>query len=358
LVASVTECPECEIGLGSLRSRHRFVETLDGFVHLVSKWKTCRVQGCRGAGRTYRPAGEGRIVLKSHEFGLDVLVLAGEQYLSDRMSVARIHRRLRSEYQVPICERSVGNLVDDYVALCECVAGDQERLQRHLREQGAIVLAVDGVHFDGRSPVLYVLRDVLSGEVLYAERRLARSASDLEPMFRRVRDLAASVSIPIVGVVSDKERSLVPAIGKVFPGIPHQYCQEHYLSNLARPLADDDRQLAEGVQEVVYALRKIDRALERLATDAAGAVGEMEPSVPAEASASAPDPTHRQAEATGDAEAVVAQLLVEAGKTAGSVCGRPITDPAGLKRFRRLEMVRAAAVRAAQKKGLQRTAGR
>lgn len=364
LVASAVDCPECEVGLGILRNRHRFVETLDGLVHLVSKWKTCRQGGCIGAGRTYRPAEEGRIVLKDHEFGLDVLLLAGEQYLFDRVSVPRIHKRLRTEYGVHICERSVGNLVDDYIALCECVAADEERLQKHLREQGAIVLAVDGVHFDGRSAVLYVLRDILSAEVLYAERRPARSVPDLLGMLTRVRDLAARLGIPIVGTVSDKERSLVPAIRKVFPEVPHQYCQSHYLGNLARPLADDNHQLEEGVQEVVYALREVERALEHLGPKAVDGADHAEPKAEATKTSAPAGPTMATAAATTAlpqpplpaeaalaAEVELAHLLVDAGKTAGVVCGRPITDPPGLKRFQHLEQVAAHTAKAARKKG-------
>ena len=346
--------------------------TLDGFVHLVSQWKTCCQAGCVGAGMTYRPAEEGRIVLKDHEFGLDVLVFAGELYLFDRVSIPRIHKRLRTEYGVDICERSVSNLVDDYIALCDCVAADEERLQKRLREQRAIVLAVDGVQFDGRSAVLYVLRDVLSGEVLYSERRPARSVSDLVGMLKKVQDLAARLGIPIVAVVSDKERSLVPAIGAVFPKVPHQFCQTHYLSNLARPLDKDDHQLGEGVQEVVYALRKVERALEHLEplpVDGAERAESKEsatkpaPTGPPMVATIEETPRPQQplpgvpTEAALAAEVELARMLVEAGKTAGIVSGRPITDPAGLKRFQGLQRVGAAAAKAARKRGLQRTGG-
>lgn len=372
LVPPFVQCPACAIPLASLRSRHRHVETLNGLVHLVSRWKTCRQAGCAEVGRTYRPAEEGRIVLKDHEFGLDVLVFAGELYLFDRVSIPRIHKRLRTDYGVDISERSVGNLVDDYIALCDCVAADEERLQKRLREQGAIVLAVDGVHFDGRSAVLYVLRDVLSGEVLYSERRPARSMPDLVGMLKKVQDLAARLGIPIVAVVSDKERSLVPAIGAVFPEVPHQFCQTHYLGNLARPLNKDDRLLEEGVQEVVYALRKVERALEHLtpqtvegAERAESKESSTETAVPghpmvATIEETAP-PQHplpaAPTEAALAAEVELARMLVEAGKTAGVVSGRPITDPAGLKRFQGLQRVGAAATKAARKKGLQRTGG-
>ena len=141
----------------------------------------------------------------------------------------------------------------------------------------------------------------------------------------------------------------MPAIAEVFPGIPHQYCQTHFLSNLAKPLKEDDQELARGAKETVLELRKVQRTIERCFPEVA--VGASEGKV-ADETAGAP-----RAETTL-AEARVAAALVRAGTTAGVVSGRPITDPPGHKRVQRLQEVRAAAERAAQKKGLQRPAGR
>ena len=147
--------------------------------------------------------------------------------------------------------------------LCQCVAGESDRVQERLRRQGAIVLCVDGVHFDAGSPVLYVQRDAISGDVLYAERRLAQGTSDLVPMLRRTQALAAEIGVPIIGIASDKEKSLVPAIVEVFPTVPHQLCQTHFLKNVAKPLQADDRTLAGVAKETVVAVRAVQRTIER-----------------------------------------------------------------------------------------------
>src|SRR5438876_4953470 len=45
---------------------------------------------------------------------------------------------------------------------------------------------------------------------------------------------------PILAVLSDKQKGLVPAVAKVLPHSHHQFCQAHYLRNLAEPLAEAD----------------------------------------------------------------------------------------------------------------------
>ena len=45
---------------------------------------------------------------------------------------------------------------------------------------------------------------------------------------------------PILAVLSDKQTGLRPALANVLPDSRHQWCQAHYLRNLAEPLADAD----------------------------------------------------------------------------------------------------------------------
>ncbi|MCP4112388.1 MAG: transposase, partial [Desulfobacteraceae bacterium] len=41
------------------------------------------------------------------------------------------------------------------------------------------------------------------------------------------------------GIITDKEKGLVPAVREVFPDTPYQWCQYHYLEKLDAPLEDD-----------------------------------------------------------------------------------------------------------------------
>ena len=355
LVAPQVECPFCDGRLAIYETQQRYVQTLEKLLHVDGKGKRCTVPECEHRAIRYRSPEIGRLVLKAHEFGRDVVIWCGDQYLRERVSIPRIHKRLRGQFGVPISERSVGNLVDDYAALCHCVAGDSGRLRERLKRQRGMVLCVDGVHFDESSPVLYVQREAISGEVLYAERKLARGQPDLVPMLRRSADLAAQIGVRILGVVSDKEKGLVPAIAEVFPGIPHQFCQTHFLSNLAGPLKRDDQELAQAAKQTVLAVRKVQRAIERGFPQVAGETGSAAPKP--SAGAVAAEPGRATCDQRSLAEATVVAALARAGTTAGMVSGRPITDPAGLKRFTRLEQVRAAIDKAARKRGLQTTAG-
>jgi hypothetical protein len=349
LVPRETQCFFCRERLLICETRERHVQRLTTLVRIIGKGKRCASRSCQHGALRYRSPEVGRVVLKAHEFGRDIVLWSGDQHVREGVSIPRVHRRLVGEYGVPICERSVGNLVDDYLALCHCVAGESGRVRQRLKRQGAIVLCVDGVHFDETSPVLYVQRDAISGEVLYAERRLAQGQDDLVPMLRRSADLAAEIGVPIIGIASDKERSLVPAIAEVFPNVPHQFCQTHFLKNVAEPLKEDDQELARVAKETVLALRKVERTIAQTFPTAAVSAGVVA-AQPATTVGGTAETDSSQSDAAIQ-EATIAATFALAGTTVGMVSGRPITDPPGLKRIRRLEQVRAAVEQAARKKG-------
>ena len=55
-----------------------------------------------------------------------------------------------------------------------------------------------------------------------------------------VEILSAKSGEEALAVLSDKQTGLRPALAKVLPKSRHQWCQAHYLRNLAEPLADTD----------------------------------------------------------------------------------------------------------------------
>jgi hypothetical protein len=54
---------------------------------------------------------EGRLVLPQHEFGLDVVAMIGRLRHAEHRSLPEIHADL-ARRGVPICLRSIGNLLD------------------------------------------------------------------------------------------------------------------------------------------------------------------------------------------------------------------------------------------------------
>lgn len=258
-------CPACDGPLRYRYDNHRTLVTLSGPVRLHLKICRCETPGCPRYHRPYRPEAEGAVALPQHEFGLDVVALVGVLRHRDHRSVPEIHVALRQR-GVDIAERSVTNLLDRYDELLATAVTSPRRLRRVLQGQGGVILALDGLQPDVGHEVLWVVRECLSGEVLLARSLLSARAVDLAPLLREV---AAAIGVPVLGVISDGQTSIRRAVAMALPGVPHQLCQFHFLREAAEPVFEADRHAKVELKAKVRGIRRIERAMEGRADPAA-----------------------------------------------------------------------------------------
>src|SRR5512147_3234823 len=248
-------CPACGQPLWAANKPRRTVTTLDGLVLLRLQVRSCRNPDCPRRRVCLRPEQEGRFALPQHEFGLDVIALVGTLRHAEHRSVPEIHAELIRR-GVPICMRSVGNLLDRYDELLALSVSDAERLRRVTAAAGKVVLAIDGLQPDVGHEVLWVLRDCLSGEVLLARSLLSSTQDDLARLITEVKE---ALTVPIVGVVSDGQDSIRKAVKKALDGVPHQLCHFHYLREAAKPVYEADRHAKVQLKKKVRGIRPIER---------------------------------------------------------------------------------------------------
>jgi hypothetical protein len=197
-----------------------------------------------------------------------VLALVGQLRYREQLSVPQIHQALRAR-GVRIAERSVTELLHRYEELVALRLADATRLRERLAEQGGAILALDGLQPDVGHEVLWVLRDVRSGEVLLARSLLSATEGDLAPLVAEVRDVLGGEGrederpvVPILGVISDGQHSIRKAVARALPSVPHQLCQFHYLREAAKPIFEADRHAKKELKKRVRGVRPIERSLE------------------------------------------------------------------------------------------------
>src|SRR5512142_1452139 len=215
LLTHIRTCPACGRPLVAANKPQRTVITLSGPVRLLLQVRSCRNPECPRHRACLRPEQEGHFALPQHEFGLDVIALVGRLRHAEHRSVPEIHAELVRR-GVPICLRSIGNLLDRYDELLALSCSDRARLRRITATTGRVILALDGLQPDVGHEVLWVLRDVLAGEVLLAKPLLSSCQDDLAKLIGEVRD---ALPVPIVGVVSDGQASIRNAVALALDGV-------------------------------------------------------------------------------------------------------------------------------------------
>ncbi len=163
-------------------------------------------------------------------------------------------------------------LLHRYEELVALRLGEARRLRERLAAPGGVILALDGLRPDVGHEVLWVLREVRSGEVRSGEVLLARSLlgaseDDLAPLLSEVRDALTdredpARTVPIQGGISDGQHAIRKAVARALPGVPHQLCQFHYWREAALPIYEADRHAKKELKKHVRGVRPIERALE------------------------------------------------------------------------------------------------
>jgi hypothetical protein len=309
-------CPSCGGPLWSANTARRTVATLRGLVRLRLQVRSCRNPDCPRHRVCLRPEQEGGLALPQHEFGLDVIAFIGMRRHAGHRSIPEIHAELVRR-GVPICVRSAGNLLDRYDELLALSTSDARRLRRVTAGAGRVVLAIDGLQPDVGHEVLWVLRDILSGEVLLAKSLLSSCQDDLAKLLRAV---TAALPVPIAGVVSDGQTSIRKAVAAALPGVPHQLCHFHYLREAASPVYEADRHAKVQLKKKVRGVR----------------------------------PIERNTEGRPDAEAEAIRGYCAAVRSALTDDGRPPLAASGLKLQGRLAEVAASLDRVSAQKGSRR----
>jgi hypothetical protein len=258
LPVTLTHCAACHRLMPVVYTKPRKLMTMNGLVGLRLQIRSCQNGACERFHKVCHPEAEGSWALPDQEFGLDVVLRVGQLRYREHRSRAEIHQRLLQE-GASLGERSVSNLLTHYDILLSLSQETLPERAAKLAAQGRAILAIDGLQPDVGHEVLWVVREVLSGEVLCARSLLSSSRSELQVL---LTDVAQTLPVPVAAVLSDGQHSIRQAAAAALPDVPHQLCQFHYLREAARPLWEADRHAKKELKKLVRGVRPLERAAE------------------------------------------------------------------------------------------------
>jgi hypothetical protein len=173
----------------------------------------------------------------------------------------------------------------------------KDLLTQTAQQHGGLVIGLDGLAPVGGEPQLWFIRELLTGLTLRSGWLKRQDQTTFETFLRPLLEL----NLPLLSVLSDKQRGLVPAVATVFSGTPHQFCHGHYLNNLAEPLSDADSAfkvaLRKAVRQEVGALIRAEQASDEPQSNVLTVTGLLPDSVSTDELAAS---THADSDQSGD----------------------------------------------------------
>jgi len=193
--------------------------------------------------------------LKHYQFSLDVIAKLGHLRFNEHKTIRQIRQTLKKQFKLQISRSEVNLLCQVYLALIKANRQQDTAFLEKLRSNGGVVLSIDGVQPEKGNETLWILRDVQTGKTLLARNLQVADKESIASLLKEIKAL----NVPVKGVISDGQRSIRLAVKQEFPGVHHQLCHYHFLSNIARAIADMDRALKVDLKKRVRGVRYVEK---------------------------------------------------------------------------------------------------
>ena len=250
-------CPACGRLMHVCDHRYHRVHTLKGPVELVCKLNHCPDPNCPGHAKTKSPELEITIALPKWAIGWDVLCWIGHRRCARHRSIPQIQTDLRDDYGIKLSDDSIARYIRHYQVMLAARQQDPEALRRRYEAVDEIILSIDGLQPEKGHETLYVVRELTQKRVWFAVPLISATAAEVRRLIAQAKAWAASLGKPVALWLSDRQDAFVTGIAAEFPGVPHRYCDNHFLRDVAKPILEADSHAKVQMRKKVRGLRKI-----------------------------------------------------------------------------------------------------
>jgi hypothetical protein len=257
------DCPACGRMMHICDHRYRRIHTLDGPVQLICKLNHCPDPTCPGHARTKSPELEITIALPQVAIGWDVFCWIGHRRCSRHMAISLIRSELLDDYAIALSEDAIDGYIRRYQVMLAARQQDAESLRREYDAVAEIILCIDGLQPEKGHETLYVVRELTRKRVWFAEPLLSATEDEVRRLIKKAKDWAETLGTPVGLWVSDKQDAFVKGIAAEFPDVPHRYCDNHFLRDVAEPVLEADSHAKVRMRKKVRGLRTIEQAVLR-----------------------------------------------------------------------------------------------
>jgi hypothetical protein len=205
--------------------------------------------------------------------------------------VPQLRAELRDGYAIALSEDAIADYLRLYQTMVAARHQDAALLAQTYRDVPDLVLTIDGLQPEKGHETLYVVREPRARRVWFAEALLSSGAEGVRRLVAKAKHWAEQLGKPVALWMSDKQGAFLQAVAAEFAGVPHRYCQNHFLRDVAAQVLEADSHAKVKTRSKVRGLRAVERQAlaeaRAAAPPAAGAPAAATQAQPAEVPAAA-----------------------------------------------------------------------
>jgi len=196
--------------------------------------------------------------------GWDVFCWLGHRRFARHWSVPQLCSELLDSYKINLSEDAIEDYLQRYQCMLAARQQDPAVLKKEYEKTRHVMLSIDGLQPEKGHETLYVVRELGQQRVWFAQALLSSATDEIRPLIVQARDWAKRLKRPARLWMSDKQDAFVKTIASEFPRVPHRFCGNHFLRDLAKPMLELDSQAKVQMRSKIRGLRAIERAVLKL----------------------------------------------------------------------------------------------
>ena len=238
-------CPVCGFPVKFCFSRPKHdYQDVDGGVREYFYLYTCTNPNCDMSREYFNPAPLNVLPYKKYSLALWKFIAVEAKLYHQKPE--QIVDRIQKQFHKVISVNTVRNYINEINVY---VSGKiDEKTVEVIKAQGMVLISMDGQKPEKDGSSLWLFVDVISNRVL---RVAILESADHETLHGVVDSILNDLGVKFIGMISDKQGSIVKMHDLYYPDVPHQYCHFHFLQNLWSHLESLDGHVHKELAKVI-----------------------------------------------------------------------------------------------------------
>lgn len=250
-------CINCSKKLARVSSTDRYLSTKEQRLRIFVEVYECQNKSCELYQQKIKPPEFNSLIFPGISYGIDVVAAIGILRLKEHKTVFEIYEYITKNYpHIEITERHTLNIVNKIMYVLEESALEPNIMKARLLKKNHIkglVFSVDGLQPERGNEILYIVRELQTGEMLFAKfLEFSDEKTIQKEIYEPLKKLSEAMELPVLGFVADKQLTLTTAFQAVFPNVPIQHCQSHFLKALRKPVQEASAKMANGIKKTSH----------------------------------------------------------------------------------------------------------
>jgi hypothetical protein len=248
-------CMCCGKKLVRVSSTDRYLSTREERMRIFIEVYECQSRKCKLYKQKVKAPEFNTLIFPGLSYGIDVVAEIGVLRFKEHKTISEIHGILTKNYShIEITERHLQNIVNKIMYVMESTSLSPKMMKEKLIKKNkgikGLVLSVDGLEPERGNEILYIVRELQTGEILFAKfLEFSDESTMMKEIYKPIKELSKAMGFPVLGLVVDKQSVLTTAFKKLFLNIPVQHCQSHFLKALRKPIQEQSSRIAKEIKK-------------------------------------------------------------------------------------------------------------